>query len=163
MDQRAGNLGENSRMNSIELNWPVSQPFISTITVVEAHLDEFGHTNNVVYLGWLQDVAWAHSRHLGFGMDEYQQIGVGCVARRHELDYLAPTHVGDELHIGTWIAENSAKLDMWRAYQITRAQDGKTVLRGRTQWICVDMKSGRPRRQPPEFIAAYRPARQSQR
>jgi acyl-CoA thioester hydrolase len=32
------------------------------------------------------------------------------------------------------------------------------VLRGRTQWICVDMKTGRPRRQPPEFIAAYRPA-----
>ena len=47
---------------------------------------------------------------------------------------------------------------MWRAYQIIRERDRKTVLRGRTQWICVDMSTGRPRRQPPEFVAAYVPA-----
>ena len=145
-------------MNTITLNWDVRAPFAQTLTVDASHLDAFGHTNNVVYLGWLQDVAWAHSVSLGFGMEDYRRIGAGCVARRHELDYLAATYVGDELHIATWIAENAGKLDMWRAYQIIRAQDGRTVLRGRTQWICVDMKSGKPRRQPPEFVAAYRPA-----
>jgi acyl-CoA thioester hydrolase len=30
------------------------------------------------------------------------------------------------------------------------------VLRGQTQWVCVDMKSGRPKRMPPEF-QAYKP------
>ncbi|WP_420466649.1 acyl-CoA thioesterase [Panacagrimonas sp.] len=144
--------------SSPPLIWDVPAPFVQTITVSEGHLDEFGHTNNVVYLSWLQDVAWAHSVSLGFGMAEYRRIGAGCVARRHELDYLAATHAGDLLHVATWIAENSGKVDMWRAYQILRAQDGKTVLRGRTHWICVDMLSGRPRRQPAEFIAAYRPA-----
>lgn len=140
------------------LKWDVLKPYVQTLVVCPEHLDAFGHTNNVVYLSWLQDVAWAHSTALGFGMADYQRVGAGCVARRHELDYLAATHPGDVLHVATWVAENTGKLDMWRAYQIIREQDRKTVLRGRTQWICIDMKSGRPKRQPPEFIAAYVPA-----
>lgn len=145
-------------MSPQALQWDVNEPFVQTLTVGPEHLDEFGHTNNVVYLSWLQDVAWAHSVSLGFGMSDYRSLGAGCVARRHELDYLAATFSGETLHIATWIAENSGRLDMWRAYQIIRAQDGKTVLRGRTHWICVDMKTGRPRRQPAEFVSAYRAA-----
>jgi acyl-CoA thioester hydrolase len=140
------------------LDWDVATPFVQVLTVGPQHLDAFEHTNNVVYLSWLQDVAWAHSVSLGFGMDDYHRVGAGCVARRHELDYLAPTFAGDRLHVATWVAENAGRIDMWRAYQIIREQDGRTVLRGRTHWICVDMKTGRPRRQPPEFVAAYRPA-----
>lgn len=132
-------------------------PYVQTVTVGPEHLDAFQHTNNVVYLGWMEDVAWAHSVALGFGMDDFRRLGAGCVARRHELDYLAPTFVGDTLHVATWIAQNEGRIDMWRAYQIVRAQDGRTVLRGRTRWVCVDLKTGRPRRQPPEFVAAYRP------
>lgn len=142
-------------MTAEPLNWDVPRPFIQKLTVTTEHLDAFGHTNNVVYLSWLQDVAWAHSVSLGFGMDDYRRVGAGCVARRHELDYLAATFAGDRLQVATWIAENAGRLDMWRAYQIIREQDGRTVLRGRTQWICVDMQSGRPRRQPPEFVSAY--------
>lgn len=145
-------------MSIEELAWDVPAPFVRILKVDAEHLDAFGHTNNVVYLSWLQDVAWAHSESLGFGMEDYRRVGAGCVARRHELDYLAATFAGDTLHIATWIAENTGRIDMWRAYQIIRAADGKTVLRGRTQWICVDMTSGKPRRQPPEFVAAYRPA-----
>lgn len=145
-------------MNAPVLNFDVATPYTQVVTVLDTHLDEFGHTNNVVYLGWLQDVAWAHSASLGFGMEDCRRVGAGCVARRHELDYLAATFAGDTLHVATWIAENTGRVDMWRAYQIIRAQDGKTVLRGRTHWICVDMQTGRPRRQPPEFVAAYRPA-----
>ena len=144
-------------MSADPLPWDVASPFIQTLEVGPAHLDAFGHTNNVVYLSWLQDVAWAHSLSLGFGMDDYRRVGAGCVARRHELDYLAATFTGDRLQVATWIAENSGKLDMWRAYQIIREQDRRVVLRGRTQWICVDMKTGKPRRQPPEFVAAYQP------
>ena len=138
------------------MRWDVDSPYVEIIEVAAGHLDAFGHTNNVVYLSWLQDVAWAHSVSLGFGMDDYRRVGAGCVARRHELDYLAATFAGDRLHVATWIAENGGRLDMWRSYQIIREQDRRTVLRGRTHWICVDMQTGKPRRQPAEFVAAYR-------
>jgi acyl-CoA thioester hydrolase len=127
------------------------------VIVEDAHLDGFGHTNNIVYLAWIQDVAWSHSIALGWDMAAYRRIGAGFVARRHELDYLAATFAGDRLQVATWITANGGRADMWRAYQIVRTRDGATVLRGKTQWVCIDMASGRPRRQPPEFVAAYEP------
>ena len=136
----------------------VPQPFVQAVTVQPADIDEFGHTNNVVYLQWLERVAWAHSVSLGLSMDDYRRIGTGCVARKHELEYLAATFAGEELLAGTWVDENDERLSMWRAYQIVRPKDGRTVMRGRTHWVCVDLKSGKPRRMPPEFVRAYRPA-----
>ena len=138
--------------------WDVATPFTQPVTVQASDLDEFGHTNNVVYLSWLERIAWAHSISLGLSMDAYRRLGCGCVARKHELEYLAPTFAGDELEVGTWVHENDGRLTMWRAYQILRARDGKTVLRGRTQWVCVDLATGKPRRMPPEFVDGYRPA-----
>jgi acyl-CoA thioester hydrolase len=138
--------------------WDVQEPFVERLIVQPADVDRFGHTNNVIYLHWLERVAWAHSAHLGVNFEVYEQLNCGCVARRHELDYLLPTYLGDELLVGTWIMDNDGRVSMWRGYQIVRAGDGAVVLRGRTRWVCVDMRSGRPRRQPPEFVAIYRPA-----
>lgn len=139
--------------------WDMPTPFTESVTVGPEHLDQFGHTNNVVYLQWLERVAWAHSNTLGLSFADYRRLNAGCVARKHELEYLAATFAGDELLLGTWIHENDGRLSMWRRYQIVRLADGKTVLRGQTHWVCVDMRTGKPRRQPPEFLAAYLPGR----
>lgn len=139
-------------------SWDVLTPFVQPVVVQPADIDEFGHTNNVVYLSWLERVAWAHSVQLGLGMDAYRRIGCGCVARKHELEYLAATFAGEELLLGTWVHENDERISMWRGYQILRPKDGRTVMRARTHWVCVDLKSGKPRRMPQEFVQAYRPA-----
>ncbi len=136
--------------------WDVPSPFVETVTVGPADVDRFGHANNVVYLSWLERVAWAHSRSLGLDFDAYIALGAGCVARRHELDYLAATYAGDRLWLATWVHENDFRVSMWRRYQIVRAADRKTVMRGQTHWVCVDLKTGRPKRMPREF-QAYRP------
>ncbi len=138
------------------LSWDVEAPYVEAVTVTEAHLDRFGHTNNVVYLSWLEQVAWGHSVSLGLDFEDYERIGVGCVARRHELDYLAPTFAGDKLWLATWVHRNDFRLSMWRRYQIIRDADCKTVLRGQTQWVSVDMVTGKPRRMP-EAFRAYQP------
>lgn len=146
-------------MNALaEMPWDVPAPYTLSVTVSDADLDGFGHTNNVVYLAWAERVAWAHSVVLGLTIEDYRRLSTGCVARRHELDYLLPTFKGDTLLLGTWVDENDFRLTMWRNYQMIRVVDRKTVLRGRTQWVCVDFNTGRPKRQPPEFVAAYQPA-----
>src|SRR3546814_8811369 len=116
-------------------------PFGEGTTIGAVDVDRFGHTNNVVYLSLLVRVAWSHSESLGLDFAAYEKLGAGCVARRHELDYLAPTFAGEQLWLATWVHENDFRLSMWRRYQIVRASDRKTVLRGQTQWVCVDMKS----------------------
>lgn len=140
------------------LRWEVANPFVEPVIVRPEDTDDMGHTNNVVYLRWLEQVAWSHSKSLGMSLERYRELNAGCVARRHELDYLAATFAGEALLLGTWIDENDGLLSMWRGYQIIRPADGRTVMRGRTHWVCVNMATGKPRRQPPEFLAVYRPA-----
>ena len=135
--------------------WDFPAPHVLKVQVLGEYIDVMQHTNNVVYLKWLEDVAWDHSRHLGLDEAAYQRLGHGMVARRHELDYLQPTFLGEEVWLGTWIL-HADRLAIRRAYQFVRPADGRTVFRGRTQWVCVDIKEGRVRRMPPEFQAAYR-------
>jgi acyl-CoA thioester hydrolase len=138
--------------------WPVTQPFILKIVVGSQHQDEFGHTNNVAYLQWLEQAAWAHSNALGLDIAAYKQLNCGCVVRKHELNYILPTHEGDELLVGTWISANDGKVSTTRDYQVIRVRDDKTVLTGRTHFVTVDMITGKPKRMPSEFVAAYTPA-----
>ncbi len=130
-------------------------PFLRQINVGEDHIDIMGHTNNVVYVSWLEDVAWGHSKALGLGWERYQQLNRAMVARRHEVDYLAATFAGDELVMGTWITENDRKLSITRRYQLIRLKDSVTVLRGCTKWVCVALDSGKPKRMPEAFVDGY--------
>lgn len=136
--------------------WEHPDPFVIDIQVRREDLDELGHTNNVAYLKWLERVAWAHSISLGLDWAAYQRLGVACVVRRHELDYLAATHAGDKLGVATWVRENDGRLSMWRGYQILRYRDGATVLEGSTHFVCVRLDSGRPCRMPAEFVEGYK-------
>lgn len=138
------------------LDWDFGVPaFYRTIDVEEQHIDLMGHTNNVVYVSWLEDVAWGHSQALGLGWDVYAQLNRAMVARRHEVDYLAATFKGDRLVMGTWITESDGRLSIRRRYQLIRLSDGVTCLRGSTLWVCVAIDKGRPRRMPPEFVKGY--------
>ena len=137
------------------LNWDHPDPHVMPITVTDEHIDVMGHTNNVVYLQWLEQVAWSHSESLGLDWELYRQLNRALVARRHEIDYLAATFAGEELLLGTWITGNDRKLTVTRQYQIIRPRDGATVLRGQTFWVCIDLESGKPRRMPTEFAQGY--------
>ncbi|MCC2637910.1 MAG: acyl-CoA thioesterase [Moraxellaceae bacterium] len=134
--------------------WDFPDPHILKVRVQAGDIDLMQHTNNVVYLRWLEEIAWDHSRHLGLDEAAYERLGHGMVARRHELDYLLPTHLGEEIWLATWILR-SDRLSIRRGYQFLRPGDGATVFRGRTHWVCVDIKEGRVRRMPAEFQAAY--------
>lgn len=138
-----------------EIVWDFPEPHILKKLVSAEHLDQMQHTNNVVYLKWLEDAAWDHSRVLGLDWEAYERLGHGMVARRHELNYILPTFLGEEILLATWIIFND-RLSTRRAYQFVRVSDGQTVFRGRTQWVCVDIKEGKVRRMPPEFQAAYK-------
>lgn len=146
-------------MNSSEiehLDWDYGTPtYFNEIEVVSEHIDIMGHTNNVVYVSWLEAAAWGHSQALGLDWNKYSELNRAMVARRHEVDYLAATFAGDQLVMGTWIMENDRKLSLVRRYQLIRLRDRVTVLRGYTKWVCVAVDSGKPKKMPPEFANGY--------
>lgn len=141
--------------NSPEDVWDFPDPFIVRVTVKPDYIDDFRHTNNVVYLTWMAKVAWDHSKALGLDFEAYEKLGKGMVVRGHELEYLAPSHEGDEVAIATWITGNDGKLRLRRRFQMVNAATGKTLLRGRSDFVCIDILSGRPTRMPPEFVKTY--------
>lgn len=147
-------MGEASRT----IEWPVIAPFVQRWRAGKHDLDGFGHVNNVRYIDYALEVAWAHSEFLGFSLDTYHKIGVGCVVWRHEFDYLMPVLQGDDVLIATWIEENDGRVRMVRKFEMRHEKSGKIVLRGLTRFVCIDMKTGKPARMPASFVRAYKVA-----
>lgn len=134
--------------------WDLPRPHVLAAAVRDEHIDLMRHVNNVVYLQWLESVAWDHSQALGLGPQEYRNLGHGMVVRQHQLRYEAAVRPGEELLLATWIVE-ADKVSLHRRFQFVRPRDGRTVFRAQTHYVCVDIVEGRLRRMPPAFVQAY--------
>jgi acyl-CoA thioester hydrolase len=122
-------------------------PFEIRRRVEAADLDERQHVNNVVYLRWVQEVAIAHWQ---ADAPAVALAEIAWVALRHEIDYLYPSRLGDELVVATWVGRAEG-LTFERHTEVRRAEDGRVAARARTLWCPVDAASGRPRRVPAEL------------
>lgn len=133
---------------------PPPDAFALRLTALPADIDELGHVSNLVYLRWVQEVAFAHSAARGFDLPAYHRLGAVFVVRKHELEYLAPVLVGEAVELLTWI-------DAWRGpsaerhTRMRRVDDGREVARGVTHWVLVGTRDGRPKRIPPELVDAF--------
>jgi acyl-CoA thioester hydrolase len=140
------------------MNWDYPQPYILALSPAATDIDGLDHTNNAVYVQWCEKAGWAHSEALGLGLADYRRLDRAMAIRRAEYDYLLPTAAGESLVLGTWLYSTDGKLNMERRFQLLRASDGATVLRGRWELVCIEISSGRARRMPGEFCDGYLPA-----
>jgi acyl-CoA thioester hydrolase len=136
---------------------PPSEPssvHVHRLIAAADDIDELGHVSNVVYVRWVLLAALGHSAAVGWGPDQYRDLGATFVVRRHEIDYLLPVFAGDAIELET-------RVDWWkgatslRRTSIRRAADGAEVARGATLWAFVDMQVGRPRRIPESVRKAF--------
>ncbi len=137
------------------MNWDMPEPFVIDIKVVAEDIDGLGHANNAVYVSWLERSAWRHSQSLGLDLAEYRRLDRAMAVLRHEIDYLAAAYEDQELQMATWIVESDQRLKMDRRFQLLRPEDGTTLLRARTTFVCIELSSGRPKRMPVEFVEGY--------
>ena len=135
--------------------WDLPEPFVIEVKVVADDIDDYGHANNAVYLRWLDAIAWAHAEAVGIGRQGHLEVRRGMAAHRTELQYVAPAMLGDRLLVGDWIVYNDQRLRAWRRFQIVRPSDGATLLRALTQYVCIDLDTGRPRRLPEAYRENY--------
>ena len=134
-------------MNQLEPVYPYE------FTVPANALDENGHVNNVMYVQWMQDAAVRHYEAMG-GAQPTQAIGATWVVRSHKIEYLSPAFVGQHIKVLTWVA-TMRRVRSMRRYHFVRVEDEQVLVRGETDWVFVDAKTGRPRAVPPEVSGLF--------
>lgn len=122
-----------------------------------ADIDAYDHVNNSVYLEWLDKAAWSHSATLGITVQQCVAMRRGMAAHRTEIDYLRAAVLGDRVQVGTWIVSTDGKLRVERRFEVRRANDGEVLARARTEYVCINLDSGRAARMPDAFVRTYIP------
>jgi acyl-CoA thioester hydrolase len=74
--------------------------------------------------------------------------------REHKIEYFLPAFAGEEIEIRTWV-ENVRRVRSLRKYEFVRKSDGKTLVKGETDWVFVDAKTGMPRAIPEEVSKVF--------
>ncbi|MBV8805467.1 MAG: acyl-CoA thioesterase [Sinobacteraceae bacterium] len=142
-------------MSKPTADWDFPDPHVVTLEVAASDIDAYDHVNNAVYLSWFDRVAWSHSAALGISLEDCVRIRRGMAAHRTEIDYLRAAVRGDQVSVGTWIVSTDGKLRVERRFQVRRAPDGETLARARTDYVCINLDSGRAARMPESFIQKY--------
>ncbi|HVN15012.1 MAG TPA: thioesterase family protein [Anaerolineales bacterium] len=132
---------------------PISQIYTKNFVIPKEAIDENGHVNNVAYVQWMQDIAIEHYSSLD-GIDPMQEAGAMWVVREHRIEYLLPAFAGEEIEIKTWM-EDIRRVRSLRKYEFVRKSDGKVLVKGETDWVFVDIKSGRPLAIPNEVVQVF--------
>ena len=118
-----------------------NRPYTRSFTIPEDAIDENGHANNVAYVQWMQEIAVEHYESIG-GI-EAQGKDATWVIREHRIEYFLAAFAGEEIEIRTWV-ENVRRVRSLRKYEFVRKSDGNVLVKGETDWVFVDVKTGRP-------------------
>ena len=105
-------------------------------------LDENGHTNNVQYVKWMQDAAIAHATSTG-SVELAKNIGATWVVRSHHVTYYKPAFLNEVIEIFTWVSD-FRKVRSLRKYKFVKKEDGSVLAQGETEWVFVNISTGRP-------------------
>ncbi len=128
--------------------------FTKNFTAQPHHIDELGHVNNTVWVGWVQEIATAHWDAAAREEDHERFF---WVVIRHEIDYRGNITAGESVTGETWIPDppKGAKSDRLVEF---RDASGKVLVSARTTWAMLDKKSQRLVRVRPEVMEPFQTA-----
>lgn len=125
--------------------------FTLPFTASDGDIDELGHVNNAVWVGWMQRLSVAHWAAVAAADEQATMI---WVIVRHEIDYLRPLLPGGSVTGHTWVGDAPKGATFDRLIAFTAA-DGTLHVRARTTWALLDRASGRPMRVSRELAAKF--------
>ncbi len=111
--------------------------FYDIFQVKPEDIDELNHVNNVVYLQWVNDISGKHWRLLSNKDIDDKYF---WVALRHEIDYLHPAFLNDQISIYTWVGKTGGVRSV-RHVHIYR--DETLLVKAQTIWGLIDKRTGK--------------------
>ncbi|PQJ81968.1 acyl-CoA thioesterase [Polaribacter glomeratus] len=110
------------------------------ITVTTEDIDDLNHVNNVVYVKWMDEVAFHHWAYLT------KQIPLPAyiwVVARHEIDYKGQALLGDKIIAKTWVGETKG---FTSERIIEFYKDDVLLAKSKTTWAMLDAVTYKPTR-----------------
>ena len=126
---------------------------IYSITVTPEAIDANGHASNIDFVRWMQEAAVAHSDAAGCTAATLA-AGATWVVRSHQIEYLRPAFENDRIDVRTWVVDFRRAFSR-RKYEFVRADDQTVLARGETNWVFIEVGSGRPRSIPANIAAMF--------
>ncbi|GAB7256792.1 thioesterase family protein [uncultured Polaribacter sp.] len=114
--------------------------FELNITVTSKDIDDLNHVNNVVYVKWMDKVAFEHWAYLTKNnpLPEYVWVVI-----KHEIEYLKQAVIGDVITVKTWVGETKG----FKSERLMEFYKNNMLLvKAKTVWGMLDAKSYKPSR-----------------
>ncbi len=125
--------------------------FHTDVAVRFAETDAQGVAHNSAYLVWFEVARVAYLAKYAGGYNALRTKGIESFVLESHVRYRKPAHFDDHLRIHARIGElRGAQF----RFDYVIARDGQTIADGWTSHACVDAKTLRPTRIPPDLAAA---------
>ncbi len=122
------------------------------LTILERHLDAFGHVNNAVYLEIFEEARWDLITKNGFGRDEIQKRQIGPVVLEAHLRFQRELRNRESVIIRSKCLDYRGKIA--RMEQVILQEDGKIACRAEFVFALFDLKERKLIAPPPEWLKA---------
>lgn len=93
------------------------------LTILEGHLDSFGHVNNAVYLSILEEARWDLITQNGYGLKEIQTTGLAPVILEIQIRFLRELKLREKVVIETQLKSYENRIAL--IYQEIKSNEGK--------------------------------------
>lgn len=88
----------------------LGSPHSYETTILERHLDTFGHVNNAVYLEILEEARWDWITQNGYGLDKVMETGIGPTILEINLRFQRELKNRQKITIKSWVESYSGKI-----------------------------------------------------
>jgi acyl-CoA thioester hydrolase len=123
------------------------------LKVTSADIDDLNHVNNVVYVQWMDKVAFEHWEFLTQNNPLPQYI---WVVLKHEIEYLKQAILGDEIIVKTWVGETKGfKSERLMEFY----KNNQLLVKAKTVWGMLDVKNYKPSRIRENVLKVLQPAK----
>ena len=126
--------------------------FTQTFTARPEHIDELGHVNNTVWVGWVQEMASAHWNAAARPEDVARYF---WVVTRHEIDYRGNIAVGQSV-TGETLIEGDPRGATSLRRVLFRDSDSKVIVSALTTWAMLERESQRLVRVRADILSPFR-------
>jgi acyl-CoA thioester hydrolase len=130
--------------------------FTSRQRVEWQDLDSAWHVNNATYLRYVENCSMGVIAAHHWPVRRMLQEGHAILIRRHQIQYLQPALLDDDLELATWVSQLK-RASAVRHYTITRPRDGALLARVNSLGVWVNLATGLPARMPESFLADFAP------